>query len=264
MEALLRDLRFALRMLRKNPGLILAAILTLALAIGANTAMFTVTSALLLRLFPYSDPQQLVTIQVKAQTEDRPGTLLRYELMRDHAKSFEIAAWANDNFNLTGRGEPLQVPVARVTANFFSLLGVKPELGRAFTEDVGIVPASVQFPFVGEADIWTPRYFELTLMSAQRQHELGIRLALGAQRTDVLLLVLKQGLLLAVAGVAIGLIAALLLTNLMVSMLYHVSARDLLTFALTPLIFLAIALLASYLPARRTAKLEPMETLRVS
>jgi|SRR5579862_7319563 len=209
MEVLLRDLRFALRMLRKNPGLIFAAVLTLALAIGANTAMFTVTSALLLRPFPYSDPQRLVTIQVKAEAEDRPGNLLRYELMRDHAKSFEIAAWANDNFNLTGRGEPLQVPVARVTANFFSLLGVKPELGRAFTEDegridgravamlsdslwrtrfggdpnilnqtvtldttphtiIGIVPANVQFPFVGEADIWTPRYFELTLMSAQR------------------------------------------------------------------------------------------------
>ena len=215
MEVLLRDLRFALRMLRKNPGLIFAAILTLALAIGANTAMFTVTSALLLRPFPYSNPQQLVTIQVKDQAEDRPGTLLRYELMRDHAKSFEIAAWANDNFNLTGRSEPLQVPVARVSANFFSLLGITPERGRAFTEDegrpegravamltdsiwrtrfggdpnilgqtvtldttphtiVGILPANVQFPFVGQADIWTPRYFELTLMSAQR-----IRMGVG-------------------------------------------------------------------------------------
>ena len=107
-------------------------------------------------------------------------------------------------------------------------------------------------------------YGVLAYSVTQRQHELGIRLALGAQRTDVLLLVLKQGLLLAVAGVAIGLIAALLLTNLMASMLYHVGARDLATFALTPLIFLAIALLASYLPARRTTKLDPMETLRVS
>lgn len=209
MEILLRDLRFGVRMLSKNPGLILAAILTLALAIGANTAMFTVASALLLRPFPYSDPQQLVTIQVKDKAEDRPGTLLRYELLRDHSKSFQVAAWANDNFNLTGRGEPLQVPVARVSANFFSLLGVKPELGRAFTEDegrpegrpvvmlsdamwrtrfggdpsiigqtvtldttphtiVGVLPTNVQFPFVGQADVWTPRYFELTLMSSQR------------------------------------------------------------------------------------------------
>ncbi|MBV8049943.1 MAG: ABC transporter permease [Acidobacteriaceae bacterium] len=215
MEVLLRDLHFAVRMFRKNPGLMVAAILTLALAIGANTAMFTVTSALLLRPFPFSAAQQLVTIQVKDRAEERPGTLLRYELMRDHARSFEIAAWANDNFNLTGHGEPLQVPVARVTANFFSLLGVEPELGRSFAEDegrpegravamlsdslwhtrfggdpnilgqtvtldttphtiVGIVPANVQFPFVGVADIWTPRYFELTLMSAQR-----IRMGVG-------------------------------------------------------------------------------------
>jgi putative ABC transport system permease protein len=209
MEVLLRDLRFGIRMLSKNPGLILAAILTLALAIGANTAMFTVASALLLRPFPYSDPQRLVTIQVKDKAEDRPGTLLRYELLRDHSKSFQVAVWANDNFNLTGRGEPLQVPVARVSANFFSLLGVQPELGRAFTEDegrpegrpvvmlsdamwrsrfggdpsivgqtvtldttphtiVGVLPADVQFPFVGQADVWTPRYFEFTLMSSQR------------------------------------------------------------------------------------------------
>jgi putative ABC transport system permease protein len=208
MEFLLRDARYGLTMLRKNPGLTLAAVLTLALAIGVNTAMFTVTSALLLRPFAYADPQQLVTIQVKDKTEDRPATLLRYELLRDHAKSFEIAAWTNDDFNLTGRGEPLRVPVARVSANFFPLLGVQPELGRTFTEDeartggryvvilsnsvwrsrfggdpnvigqtvtldstpytvVGVLP-EIQFPFVGEADIWTPRYFELTLMSQER------------------------------------------------------------------------------------------------
>lgn len=208
MEVLRRDIRFGLTMLRKNPGLMLAAVLTLALAIGVNTAMFTVTSALLLRPFAYADPQQLVTIQVKDKAEDRPGTLLRYELLRDHAKSFEIATWTNDDFNLTGRGEPLRVPGARVSANFFPLLGVQPKLGRAFTEDearpggrpvvilsnsvwrsrfgsdpnvigqsvtldtipytvVGVLP-DIQFPFVGEADIWTPRYFELTLMSQER------------------------------------------------------------------------------------------------
>jgi putative ABC transport system permease protein len=117
MEVLLRDLRFGIRMLRKNPGLIIAAILALALAIGANTAMFTVTSALLLRPFPYADPQRLVHVD--------GSTLLRYELLRDHSQTLQsIAPWTNDNFNLTGHGEPLQVPVARVSANFFSALGV--------------------------------------------------------------------------------------------------------------------------------------------
>jgi len=210
MHALLRDLRFAARMLRKNAGFAVIAIFTLALGIGANTAIFTVTSALLLRPFPYRDPQQLVSVDAKDEGKDFGGTLLRYELLRDHSQSFQsVAAWANDNFNVTGHGEPLQVPVARVTANFFSLLDVQPELGRAFTADegrpegkfvvmlsdsfwrsrfggdrniigqninldttphtiIGVLPAGVQFPFVGEADLWTPRYFELTLMPAQR------------------------------------------------------------------------------------------------
>jgi putative ABC transport system permease protein len=216
MHALLRDLRFAARMLRKNGGFAVIVILTLALGIGANTAIFTVTSALLLRPFPYRDPQQLVSVDARDEGKDFGGTLLRYELLRDHSQSFQsVAAWANDNFNVTGHGEPLQVPVARVTANFFSLLGVQPELGRAFTADedlpegkfvvmlsnsfwrsrfggdrniigqtinldttphtiIGVLPAGMQFPFVGEADLWTPRYFELTLMPAQR-----LRLGVG-------------------------------------------------------------------------------------
>jgi putative ABC transport system permease protein len=210
MEVLVRNVGFGIRMLRNNPGLVLAAILTLALAIGVNTAMFSVASALLLRPFPYSDPGKLVTIEAKDQTKEFGGTLLRYELLRDRSQSFQaVGAWANDNFNLTGRGEPLQVTVARVSANFFSLLGVEPELGRTFTEEegrpegrpvvmlsdsmwrsrfggdpniigqsvvldttphtiVGILPQDVQFPFVGPADIWTPRYFEFTLMTPQR------------------------------------------------------------------------------------------------
>ena len=210
MPALLRDLCFATRMLRKNSGFALVAILTLALGIGANTAIFTVTSALLLRPFPYHDPEQLVSVDAKDEGKDFGGTLLRYELLRDHSQSLqEVAAWANDNFNVTGHGQPLQVPVARVSGNFFSLLGVQPELGRAFAAEegrpegkfvvmlsnafwrghfggdrniigqaitldttphtiIGVLPAGVQFPFVGEADLWTPRYFELTLMPAQR------------------------------------------------------------------------------------------------
>jgi putative ABC transport system permease protein len=210
MQAFFGDLRFAVRMLAKNPGFTLAAIATLALGIGANVAIFTVTSALLLRPLPYRDPQGLVSLDVKSKTTDFGGTLLRYELIRDHAQSFEsIAAWANDNLNLTGRGEPLQVPVARVSPNFFSTLGVQPQFGRTFTEQegrtegpavvmisdsmwrerfggdrnivgqtvsldtvphviVGVLPADVQFPFVGAADIWTPRYFEYSLMTPQR------------------------------------------------------------------------------------------------
>jgi putative ABC transport system permease protein len=210
MQALVRNLRFSGRLIARNPAFAIATVLTLALGIGANTSIFTVTSALLLRPFPYRDPQQLVSISSKDNTKDFGGTLLRYELLRDLNRSFEsVAVWTNDNLNLTGAGEPVQVPVARVSPSFFSLLGVRPELGRVFTEDegrpegkpvvmlsnamwrgrfhadpsivgqtvtldnmpqeiIGVLPGNVQFPFVGQAEIWTPRYFEFSLMTTQR------------------------------------------------------------------------------------------------
>ncbi|HET7322136.1 MAG TPA: ABC transporter permease, partial [Longimicrobiaceae bacterium] len=215
MPSLLRDLRFGGRMLARNPGFTLVAILTLALALGANTAIFSVTSALLLRPFPYAHPQQLVSVAVHADGRDPGGTLLRYELLRDRAHTLSVAAWTNDDFNLTGVGDPVQVPVARVTPNFFSLLGIHPALGRAFLDSeglpeshpvvllsnelwrtrfgsrpnvvgstialdgtpttiVGVLPANAQFPFIGKADIYSPRYFEITLMPAAR-----IRLGVG-------------------------------------------------------------------------------------
>jgi putative ABC transport system permease protein len=210
MPALLRDLHFGARMLRKSFGFSLAAVLTLALGIGANTAIFTVTNALLLRPFPYRDPQQLVSVDAQDKTKDFGITLLRYELLRDRSQSLQtVAAWTNDNANLTGHGEPQQAPLVRVSPNFFAVLGVQPQLGRTFTEEegrpegkpvviisdsmwrsrfrgdrsvigqvitldstphtiVGVLPAGVQFPFVGLTDIWTPRYFEYSLMTTQR------------------------------------------------------------------------------------------------
>src|ERR1700722_18923576 len=242
MPALLRDFHYGARMLRKNLGFTLTAVLTLALGIGANTAIFTVTNALLLRPFPYRDPQQLVSLEAKDKTNDRGMTLLRYELVRDHNLSFQaVAVWTKDNLNLTGHGEPLQAPVVRVSPNFFSVLGVQPHLGRTFTDEegrpegnpvvilsdamwrtrfggdpnvigetitldatphtiVGVLPANVQFPFVGQTDIWTPRYFEYSLMTPQRLRR-GVcylssvaRLRAGTtlERADAELAVLNQ------------------------------------------------------------------------
>jgi putative ABC transport system permease protein len=224
-STLLQDLRYALRQLRKSPGFAAVAVITLALGIGANTAIFSVTSALLLRPFPYQKPEQLVSITQKDKSTSIPLTLLRYEFVRDHNKSFDsVAVWANDTFNLTGHGDPVQIAVARVSPNFFGLLGVKPSLGRSFTESegrpegqpvvilsdslwrsrfngdesivgqtitldtaeytvVGVLPPNLQFPFVGEADLWTPRYFEFTLMSPQRLRQgVGYLAMLGRLR----------------------------------------------------------------------------------
>ena len=127
MQALWSDLRYGARMLLKNPGFSLAAILTLALGIGGNTAVFTVINALLLKAFPYGDPQQLVLLNTQRRGNNDPGgfTLNRYDLVRGRDRSFSgLAVFTNDSFNLTGHGEPQQVPVARVSPDFFTVLGV--------------------------------------------------------------------------------------------------------------------------------------------
>jgi len=111
LENIGQDLRFAGRMLQRNFGFTAAAVLILALGIGGNTAIFTVTSAMLLRPLPFHDPQQLVLIDRKRK-EDRketPGmdcTLARFEQLRDRSQSFSgVAAATNDSLNLTVHGE---------------------------------------------------------------------------------------------------------------------------------------------------------------
>ena len=97
---------------------------------------------------------------------------------------------------------------------------------------------------------------------AERTQEMGIRIALGAEGRDILRLVLAHGLVLAVSGIAIGLAAAFALTRLMTTLLYHVSVTDPVTFIAGPTLFAAVALLASYLPARRAMRVDPVIALR--
>ncbi len=99
-------------------------------------------------------------------------------------------------------------------------------------------------------------------MVGQRTREIGIRVALGARRVDVLRLVLGHGVKMALIGVAIGLVASLGLTRLMTDMLYGVSPADPLTFLCVALILTAVALAACYIPARRAMRVDPMVALR--
>ena len=120
-------------MLVKSPGFAVVAILTLPLGIGANRAIFTIANGLLLRPLPYADPGRLALLFADRRGQLQGFSYLRYSLLRDQTRSFSsVAAFASDTFNLTGRGDPEQLSSARVSPNFFDVLGVRPKLGRIF------------------------------------------------------------------------------------------------------------------------------------
>ncbi len=136
MGSFFQDLRYGMRMLVKNPGFTLIAVLTLALGIGANTAIFSVVNAVLLRPLPYSRPDRLVFIYDSAPGFGIPKFGLigaEFLRLRDQARSFEhVALYTPSTFTLTGAGEPERVSSGRASANLFATLGGPMALGRAF------------------------------------------------------------------------------------------------------------------------------------
>jgi predicted permease len=133
-ETLWQDMRYGLRMLRKFPGFTVVAVLTLALGIGANTAIFSIVNAVLLRPLPYMQPNQLVDLNLKTEQSDQtfvPYPTFLYWQRETHTLS-AMGAWTHDTFNLTGTGMAARLGGRRVSANFFSLFGVRPILGRNF------------------------------------------------------------------------------------------------------------------------------------
>ena len=134
MYKLLQDLRYAFRTLIKKPGFALIAVMTLALGIGGSTAIFTVVDAALLRGLPYKSPDQLYHLWERQPQKDFSQREFSYPDYQDYQKNqvFDIAAYTGGGGILSGRGEPERVFSPSATANFFSLLGVEPVIGRTF------------------------------------------------------------------------------------------------------------------------------------
>src|SRR5207245_1775767 len=135
----MNDLKFAFRQLLKNPGFTAVAVLTLALGIGANTAIFSVINGVLLRPLPYRDPDRLVTVcqsSIKrgfSQVLVTPATLRNW---REQNSVFEeLGGQIYESFNLTGIERPEHFHAAWTTPNYFSVFGVPPLLGRTFVVD---------------------------------------------------------------------------------------------------------------------------------
>src|SRR5262245_7176537 len=147
-DEMFQDLRFGWRMLRRSPVMSLVAILSLAAGIGANTAIFSVINALLLRPLPYRAPEQLVKV-FQAQPDPTKGMVTsswsypRFEILRDQNQSFAaVAGFKQQPYNLTGTDAPERLQVEMVSASYFPLLGVEAVVGRTFTAEEDRAPGA--------------------------------------------------------------------------------------------------------------------------
>ena len=158
MNNLLKDLRYGIRSLLRHPAFTVIAVITLALGIGANTAIFSVVNGVLLRALPFPNPEQLVSVSKPMDAEGLPGIAAReYLAWQSQSKDFEsLAAYSNDNYNLIGLGAPERISCGQVTASFFSTLGGPALRGRVFLPEED-KPGSDNVVVVSEA-FWQRRF----------------------------------------------------------------------------------------------------------
>ena len=156
------DLRYALRTLARNRGFAAIAVLTLALGIGATTAIFSVFDAVLLRPLPYAKPGRLVAIEEVVPKlaqfgPSLPVTAWHFREWRKHSRAFEqFALVGSIGYTLTGGGDPLSLTGSRVSASLFPMLGIQAQLGRTFREDED-QPGRDRVVVIGNS-LWTSRF----------------------------------------------------------------------------------------------------------
>ena len=231
----MNDVRFAFRSLRRSPTLALAVVLTLALCIGATTAVFSVVYTVLFRPLPFAQMSGRSMV-VALRTAQQPLTLV---------PSLKQALAAVDpNLALsrvTTMEQRLASTLARPRVNALLL--------AAFAATALVLAALGIYGVIAYSVV-------------QRTRELGIRVALGARTEDVLTMVMRQGLTPVLIGLAIGLGVAAVGSRVLRSLLYGVAMTDLATYGMVAAFLAAVAAAASYVPARRAARADPMTALR--
>lgn len=282
---LVQEIRFALRLLTRNPAFTAIAALSLALGIGANSAVFSLADALLLKPLPVEDAARVVTVGLGAPNRGFSVGAMSYPDYRDFSeksKSFDgLTAWQLKR--LSAAKSASDVPQMRaalmVSDNFFQVLGIKPVLGRGYAGDEakvsgrdGLAVLSYDYwrsEFAGDSSVVgrTMRIngLDFTLVSysvARRTREIGVRMAIGASRSDVLGMVLKQGMTLALSGIAVGAVLSVLVGKALSAGLIGFGAVGAATYVMVPVVLLMVTLISCYVPARRAAKVDPMVALR--
>ncbi len=164
MSTLWQDIRYAFRVLARSPGFAGAVMLTLALGIGVNSALFSVVHNVLLKPLPYPDPERLVQVQSTITAPGKPADVMpvwsypRFELLREHSRVFaQIAACAEDSLTLTQGGDTERVGAELVSADYFSLLGLRPPLGRVFEEQEDRTPGTDPVAVISDG-LWRRRF----------------------------------------------------------------------------------------------------------
>jgi hypothetical protein len=261
MDWLLQDIRYGLRSLARSPGFTAIAVFTLAIGIGANTSIFSVIEAVILRPLPYKDPGRLVLLAGSGNPEDGGFLYKDFDVIKSENRTLEDVAAAGSAGALAG---PLRATVREIdrAAILSSVTTLETELSDQLSPRRFQTLLLSLFSLVALLLAGVGIYGVLGFSVTRRTHEIGIRMALGANPRDVVRLVVRDGAKFAVVGLLIGAIGAAAITQLLKSLLFGVTSTDPVTFVGVAILLMASALLACYLPARRAARVDPMVALR--
>ena len=294
------DLRYAFRMLRVNPGFAAVAIITLALGIGATTAMFTVVNGVVLKSLRYPDAARIVAVNTKFTDKGRRLTGGDLEDLRADKDSFEAFSFYNGGEMGVQLARSAEfVPAFLVDPEFFHVFttppevvvrtpgnpaalipmvqntvrAMNPEVATKFTTMTELVDDSItaqrfstalasSFAVLALLLALSGMYAVMSYVTTRRTSEFGLRSALGAQRGNIVALVLGGAVRLAAIGVVMGVLLSIAASRLLNSMLFGLTSTDASTYAAVTAIVLPVIVLAAALPAWRASSVDPMIALR--